>query len=113
MADTLREQFEKWYLSEHPTNIDVKSIARTADYELMITRINWIAWQAATTALLEKLKSEGVMEKAAQRLWESHKADMGPAWYAEEETWKGLSTIAQNEFRKEAQAVIEACILSI
>lgn len=60
--DAMRRAFDKWYLGEHPTNIDVKSIARTADYELMITRINWIAWQAATTALLEKLKSEE-MEK--------------------------------------------------
>ena len=46
-TDECREAFEKWYLGEHPTNIDMRSIARTADYELMTTRINWIAWQAA------------------------------------------------------------------
>lgn len=67
--DAMRKAFEKWYLGEHPTNIDVKSIARTADYELMITRINWIAWQAATTALLEKLKSEGMVEKCARAIF--------------------------------------------
>jgi len=50
LIDECREEFEKWYLGENPTNTDMCSIQRAADYELMTTRINWIAWQAAWKA---------------------------------------------------------------
>lgn len=100
--DAMRKAFEKWYLGEHPTNIDVKSIARTADYELMITRINWIAWQAATTVLLEKLRGEGALNAAVTNLREM---DNWLTKDAEGDTIENYEAIAR--------AVIEACILLI
>lgn len=57
-------------------------------------------WQAATTALLEKLKSEGVMEVIAMSLYNNVACD-GDVPFEEE------SNSVKEAMRKEARAVIE------
>ena len=58
-----REAFERWFLGENPTITDRKSLERSgADsiYDLMTTRINWLAWEAAKTPSVQDIKYDAV-----------------------------------------------------